>query len=87
MASSCSRAGESETAPGGIEGKPHQPKNFLFPKREFGVSTVVRRSFQPSWFDKWPWLHYCEDSDSVFCFTCMMANSENKLYSVTKAKS
>lgn len=20
---------------------------------------------------KWPWLHYCEDSDSVFCFTCI----------------
>ena len=30
-------------------------------------------------FDKWPWLHYCEGSDSVLCFTCMKANSEKKL--------
>ena len=30
------------------------------------------------WFDKWPWLHYIEDSDSVLCFTCMKANAEIK---------
>ena len=47
-----------------IENKPHQPINFLFPKREFGVLTVVKQSFQPCWFDKWPWLHYSEDSGS-----------------------
>ena len=67
--------------------KPHQPRNFPFPKREFGVTNVVRRSFQPSWFDKWPWLHYCEDSDSVFCFTRMEANSENKLHWSLNAES
>ena len=63
----------------GINKQPHQPRKFLFPKREFGVTTVVKRSFQPCWFDKWPWLHYREDSDFVFCFTCMKAYSENKL--------
>ena len=68
MAARCSSA-DRET----IDNKSHQPRAFFFPKREFGVTTVVRRSFQPSWFDKWPWLHYCEDSDSVFCFTCMKA--------------
>ena len=67
-------AGRSTT-----ENKPHQPKNFSFPKREFGTSTVVRRSFQPSWFDRWLWLHYCEDKDAVLCFTCMRASTEYRL--------
>ena len=30
----------------------HQPKNFNFPKREFGKTKVIVRSFQPSWFEK-----------------------------------
>ena len=51
------------------------------------MSTVVKQSFQPSWYDKWPWLHYREDSDSVLCFTCMNANSENKLHWSLNAKS
>ena len=46
--------------------KPHQPRGFPFPKREYNVA---KRSFQPSWFDKWPWLHYCEENDSVVCHT------------------
>ena len=79
MAASCSSASADHEAHS-IENKPHQPKKFSFPKREFGIATVVRQSFQPSWFDKWPWLHYCENSNSVFCFTCMQANSENKLH-------
>ena len=82
MAARCSSV-DHET----IANKPHQPRTFSFPKREFGVTTVARRSFQPSWFDKWPWLHYCEDSDSVFCFTCMKACSENKLHSSLNAES
>ena len=32
---------------------PHQPRHFEFPRREFGNSVFVRRSFQPSWFDRW----------------------------------
>ena len=40
--------------------------------------SVVRRSFQSSWFN-WSWLHYSEDDDSVLYFTCMKANAENKL--------
>ena len=72
-----------------IDNKPHQPRalNFSFPKREFSVMIVARWSFQPSWFDKWPWLHYCEDSNSVFCFTCMKACLESKLYSSLNAES
>ena len=58
---------------------PHQPRTFQFPKRDFGKKTVVKRSFQPSWFAKWPWLHYVEERDVVLCFTCAWANSEKKI--------
>ncbi len=40
---------------------------------------IQKRSFQPGWFDKWPWLHYIEQSDTVFCFTCKEASEECKL--------
>ena len=59
--------------------KPHQPRGFPFPKREYGKTNVAKRFFQPSWFDKWPWLHYCEENDSVVCHTCLLAKSEKKL--------
>ena len=59
--------------------KPHQSRSFSFPQREFGVKTVTKRSFQPGWFNKWPWLHYREGDDSVLCFTCIKANSQKKL--------
>ena len=49
--------------------KPHQPLTFSFPKRAFGKSKVVNRSFQPSWFSLWPFLHYDKANDSVFCYT------------------
>ncbi len=39
----------------------------------------VKRSFQASWFDKWPWLHYNEVYDTVICFICMAAVQQNKL--------
>ena len=50
------------------ENKPHQPKNFSFPKREFGTSTVVRRSFQPSWLVKHS-VSYC--GGTLFC-VCLL---------------
>ena len=59
--------------------KPHQPKNFSFLKRSFGQKTVVYRSFQPNWFSKWPFLHYEESSDEVFCHTCLMACKLNRM--------
>ena len=65
-----------------IDDKPHQPRNFKFPKRSFGKKTVVQRAFQSQWFSRWKWLHYVEESDAVFCYTCVKAYSENKLFSV-----
>ena len=47
--------------------KPHQPRGFKFPKREYGKTNVAKGSFQPSWFDKWPRLQYWEENDSVVC--------------------
>ena len=32
---------------------PNQPRRFKFLKREFGNSIIVKRCFQPSWFNKW----------------------------------
>ena len=61
--------------------RPHQPISFRFPQQEFGQKTVTKRSFQAKWFSKWPWLHYSynEDSNSVYCFHCIKAYSQNKL--------
>ena len=60
-------------------GIPNQPKSFPFPKRKFGKSSVVYRSFQAKWFQRWSWLHYLEANDSVICFTCSRARLEKKL--------
>ena len=66
-----------------ISDKPHQPANFEFPKREFGINSVVRCSFQPSWFKIWTWLHYDEQSDTCYCYLCMKAYKEKKLFQNT----
>ena len=54
--------------------KPNQPTSFSFPKRSFGKKDPVFRSFQSSWFKKWPWLHYDQAKDLAFCFTCIKAS-------------
>lgn len=59
-----------------ISTEPHQPRRFKFPKKEFGQKSVVKQSFQADWFLKWPWLHYREDDDTVFCHTCVKAFKE-----------
>ena len=56
-----------------------QPRKLSFPKRKFGVKNPVERCFQPTWFDKWSWLHYREETDSAFCFVCTKAMVENKV--------
>ncbi len=65
---------------------PHQPSpSFIFPKRLFGKTNIVKRSFQHCWFEKWPFLHYKESSDVVFCHTCLRMFKEKKAKSATKA--
>ena len=59
--------------------KPNQPTSFAFPKREFGKARIVKRSFQSSWFARWPWLHYDCSRDSAFCHVCVKAVKEAKM--------
>ena len=64
----------------------HQPGlDFIFPKRSFGEKSVVQRSFQHFCFSKWPFLHYNEAEDTVFCHTCMKMFKEKKNKTSTKA--
>ena len=54
--------------------KPHHPgRSFSFPKRSFGKAKPVLCSAQSQWFDTWPFLHYDESQDVVFCHTCVKA--------------
>ncbi len=59
--------------------KPNQPRPaFKFPKCSFCKNNIVQRYFQHSLFEKWPFLHYKEDTDTVFCFTCLKMFREKK---------
>ena len=57
-----------------IGDQPNQPSSFVFPKKKFGDKHPVYRSFQSSWFKKWPWIHYDQTSDKAFCFVCAKAS-------------
>ena len=45
---------------------PNQPRNISFASQTFGKQSPVYRTFQVSWFDKWPWLHYDVSQDASF---------------------
>ena len=66
-----------------LESIPSGPNNpsllFKIPHSEFGNKTIVKHSCQSSWFSKWKWLHYDEDSDAVFCHPCVIVLSWNKV--------
>lgn len=51
--------------------KNHPSKRFVFPKQTSGLSR--NRSVQHSWFERFDWLHYNEENDSLFCFICIKA--------------
>ena len=53
--------------------QPHQPpKTFKFPETVYGKQ---KRSFQHHWFEKYPWLEYNVEEDSVNCVFCKRQNS------------
>ena len=56
--------------------------DLKYPKRSFGNGP--ERSFCKEWYRKFPWLHYDEKKDAVFCFTCMNAVNKQKLRISTK---
>ena len=62
-----------------IHENPHQPRDFNFPKRCFGQKKVVKRSFQPTSFSQWPFLHYCEAQDVAYCHTCVKAFQQKQM--------
>ena len=58
---------------------PHHPENFRFPERSFGKSKPVQYSAQSQWFKTWPFLHYDEGQDVVYCHTCVKAISLDRI--------
>ena len=62
-----------------LSDKPNHPKTFAFPKRKFGDKKLTYRSFQSSWFDKWPWITYNETEDKAFCFVCIKAVQQERV--------
>jgi hypothetical protein len=45
---------------------------------------MQNRSFQSTWFENFPWLHYDEKSDWVLCFTCSKQCAEGNLKTALK---
>ena len=76
--SSC--ATESEIILPDLPDKPYHPtKGFSFPRRFFGQTKPVQCSCKSHWFDKWPWLHYNEVKDVVFCHIYVTAFKLKKI--------
>jgi hypothetical protein len=46
---------------------PSQSKLASYPKTSYGKQC---RTFQSSWFVKYPWLEYSQQLDAVYCFCC-----------------
>lgn len=68
------QSSSSESATLTVCDQPNQPAGFLFPRRKFGEARPVYRSFQATWFKKWPWLHYDQVHDASLCFVCVKAS-------------
>ena len=68
-----------ETTPSDLNTKyPTQPRLSKYPKDKFGDRL---RSFDPSWYEKHPWLEYSALWDCYFCFTCrVFGNASKKNY-------
>ena len=45
---------------------PRQPKDILFGKEK----NTKKLCFQPSWYQRFPWLEYDVDTDSALCNVC-----------------
>ena len=78
MAASCSTSEKSDI--NDLPDQPYQPSlRFKFPSRSFGLSRPVKRSFQSSWFQRFPWIHYNATLDCALCFTCCKAAKQGKV--------
>ena len=69
----------SQLATTDLQERSHQHGlDFIFPKPPFREKSVIQGSFQQSWFLKWPFLHYNQAEDTVFCHTCMKMFKKKK---------
>ena len=51
-----------------------QPKDISFPFSAFGKEKNTKKlCFQPSWYQRFPWLEYDVDVDSDLCCVCRKA--------------
>ena len=64
-------SGKISSSIGDFPEKPHRPRSIKLPMRDTGKQ---KRAFNPKWFDQFTFLHYREDSDSVICHTCALAD-------------
>ena len=55
---------------------PIQPRLEKYKKTAIGQKTF---SFQPRWFEIFPWLEYSESTDKAFCFYCRCFGTLGKL--------
>ena len=62
-----------------VPNQPYQPTHIQFPRREFGKSAPVKRSFKACWFNRFKWLHYDVGQDAAYCFVCCKAVKEGKM--------
>ena len=54
--------------------RPYNPDvKVVFPNCTFGHKKQVFCRAQHHWFTKWPFLHYDQGKDVVFCHTCVNA--------------
>ena len=59
----------------------HPPKTFTFPKT---VLSKTSRRCHAEWFRTWTWLHCVKESDSVYCYLCLFADSRGLLNKTCK---
>lgn len=62
---------------------PNQPSNYEFPKTKFGS---ISRSVQSSWFSEYPWLHYNESENLLYCYICHNQFHKDNLKSVANVE-
>jgi len=60
---------------------PHQPPAKDVPSCTFQKGgKTIKQAFQSSWYQAYPWLHFCEDCQCFLCFYCMKAQSASALH-------
>lgn len=50
-----------------IDEQPVQPSIYLFPRR---MIYNKYRSFNSSWYSKYPWIEYSKQKDKMYCYYC-----------------